>query len=122
MEYSRAWAAYELKLCSLHFPDEQLERVVEGFDSYAFALLENYYMANRCFFEEGQLLEDTHRIRDIPAVLVNGRYDVICPPINAYRLHRLLPNSRLVIAEGAGHWMGEKPVEKALLEAMRGFE
>ena len=122
MAYSRAWAAYELKVCSLHFPDEQLEAVVQGFDSYAFALLENYYMSKRCFLEEGQLLENTGRIKDIPAVLVNGRYDVICPPINAYRLHRLLPNSDLVIAEGAGHWMGEKPVEEALLAAMRRFE
>ena len=122
MEYSKAWAAYELKVCSLHFPDDELEEVVEGFDSYAFALLENYYMSNRCFLEEGQLLEDTDKIRAIPAVLVNGRYDVICPPINAYRLHLLLPNSHLVIAEGAGHWMGEKPVEEALLEAMRRFE
>jgi proline iminopeptidase len=122
MEYSKAWAAYELKVCSLHFPDDQLAAVVDGFDSYAFALLENYYMSNGCFLDEGRLLEDTGKIRDIPTVLVNGRYDVICPPINAYRLHRLLPNSRLVIAEEAGHWMGEKPVEEALLEAVRGFE
>ena len=96
--------------------------VVEGFDSYAFALLENYYMSKRCFLEEDQLLENTYRIRDVPTVLVNGRYDVICPPINAYRLHKLLPNSDLVIAEGAGHWMGEKPVEAALLEAVSRFE
>ena len=122
MEYSRAWAAYELKVCSLEFPDEQLAVVVEGFDSYAFALLENYYMSKRCFLEEDQLLENTYRIQDVPTVLVNGRYDVICPPINAYRLHKLLPNSDLVIAEGAGHWMGEKPVEAALLEAVSRFE
>jgi proline iminopeptidase len=122
MAYSKAWAAYELKVCSLNFPDYQLERVVGGFDSYAFALLENYYMANRCFLEEGQLLRDAGEVKDIPTVLVNGRYDVICPPINAYRLSLLLPNSDLVIAEGAGHWMGEKPVEEALLEAVRRFE
>ena len=122
MTYSRAWAAYELKVCSLHFPDDQLATVVEGFDSYAFALLENYYMSNRCFLEEGQLLRDTAKIGHITTVLVNGRYDVICPPINAYRLHKLLPNSKLVIAEGAGHWMGEKPVEEALLEAVQQFE
>jgi proline iminopeptidase len=120
--YSKAWAAYELKVSSLHFPDAQLEEVVEGFDSFAFALLENYYMSEGCFLEEGQLLADAHKIADIPAVLVNGRYDAICPPINAYRLHRLLPNSRLVIAEEAGHWMGEKPVEAALLEAVEEFE
>lgn len=122
MEYSKVWAAYELKVCALHFPEDRLEKVVRGFDSYAFALLENYYMSNGCFLEDGQLLQDTGRIADIPAVLVNGRYDVICPPSNAYRLHRLLPNSRLVIAEGAGHWMGEEAVEEALLEAMLQFE
>jgi proline iminopeptidase len=122
MKYSKAWAAYELKVSSLSFPDGRLEKVLREFDSYTLALFENYYMSNRCFLEEGQLLRDTEKIRHIPAVLVNGRYDVVCPPINAYRLHRLLPNSRLVIAEGAGHWMGEKPVKEALIEAMGQFE
>jgi proline iminopeptidase len=121
-KYSRVWAAYELKLASLEFPDEDLERVLDEFDSYTFALMENHYMANGCFFEEGQLLENADRIREIPSVLVTGRYDMICPPINAYRLHKLLPGSRLVIAEGAGHWMGEEAVERALLVAMREFE
>ena len=121
-KYGRLWAAYELKLCSLEFPDEDLEKVLDEFDSYTFALMENHYMANGCFFEEGQLLKNADRIREIPAILVTGRYDMICPPINAYRLHKLLPRSRLVIAEGAGHWMGEEAVERALLAAMREFE
>jgi proline iminopeptidase len=47
---------------------------------------------------------------------------MICPPINAYRLHKLLPNSKLTIIESAGHWMGERRMEKALVEAMREFE
>ncbi len=88
----------------------------------AFGVLENYYMANNCFLEEGQLFRDAPKIKDIPAVIVNGRYDMICPPITAYRLHQRLPNSRLIIAEGAGHWMGEPPIEQALLRAMRDFE
>lgn len=121
-KYARVWAEYEIKLSSLSVPDEQLERIMQDFDPLAFGTLENYYMANRCFLEEGQLLRDAHKITDIPLVLVNGRYDMICPPVTAWRLHRLLPASKLVIAEGAGHWMGDKPVQDALLRAMRDFE
>lgn len=121
-KYSRAWAEYEIKLASLEFPDEAMDRIFEEFNPYAFALLENYYMANDCFLEEGQLLREAHKIRDIPLIMVNGRYDMICPPITAYRLHRKLPKSKLIIAESSGHWMGEKNIEKAMLEAMRDFE
>lgn len=62
------------------------------------------------------------KIAHIPTFMVNGRYDVICPSRNAYRLHELLPESELVIAEAAGHWMGERPIELALLKAMKSFE
>ncbi|KPK75110.1 MAG: hypothetical protein AMJ89_04800, partial [candidate division Zixibacteria bacterium SM23_73] len=82
----------------------------------------NYYMANDCFLKEDQLFKQAHKIRDIPLIMVNGRYDMICPPITAYRLHRKLPKSKLIIAERSGHWMGEKNIEKAMLEAMRDFE
>ena len=121
-KYSRAWAEYEIKLASLEFPDEAMDHIFREFDPRAFALLENYYMANDCFLKEDQLFKQAHKIRDIPLIMVNGRYDMICPPITAYRLHRKLPKSKLIIAERSGHWMGEKNIEKAMLEAMRDFE
>jgi len=121
-KYSRAWAEYEIKLASLEFPDEAMDHIFREFDPHAFALLENYYMANDCFLKEDQLFKQAHKIRDIPLIMVNGRYDMICPPITAYRLHRKLPRSKLIIAERSGHWMGEKNIEKAMLEAMRDFE
>jgi len=120
--YSRLWAEYEIKISRLHFPDRELEAVLENFDPYAFALLENYYMANGCFFDDGQLWRDINRIAHIPCVIVNGRYDMVCPPVTAHRLHQRLPRSRLVIAESSGHWMGETAVEKALLEAVKEYE
>jgi proline iminopeptidase len=122
VKYSRAWVEYEIKLASLEFPDHMMDRIFEEFNPYAFALMENYYMSNDCFLEEGQLLKEADKIRDIPLIMVNGRYDMICPPIIAYRLHRKLPKSKLIIAESSGHWMGEKNIEKALLKAMRDFE
>lgn len=117
-KYSRIWAGYEIKLSGLEITDAALENILDGFNPYAFGVLENYYMANGCFLEEGQLLENSTLLKDIPAFIVNGRYDMICPPVTAYRLHLKLPKSRLVIAEKSGHWMGEKPIEEALLNAM----
>jgi proline iminopeptidase len=62
------------------------------------------------------------KIAHIPTFMVNGRYDVICPSRNAYRLHELLPKSELVIAEAAGHLLGERAIKRALRKAMKSFE
>jgi len=121
-KYSRLWAAYELKLCGLEMPDQRVDDILKMMNPYAFARLENYYMAHGCFLKEGQLLKNASKLKDIPITMVNGRYDVICPPINAFRLKQKLPHAKLVLAEGAGHWMGEKPVEIELLKAVREFE
>jgi proline iminopeptidase len=121
-KYAHEWARYEIRIAALDFPDEKVEEHLKEHNPLAFARLENYYMANHCFLEEGQLLRDAGRLGDTPVVIVNGRYDVVCPPLTAYRLHAKLPNSKLVLAEGSGHWMGEPAIQSALLEAMREFE
>jgi proline iminopeptidase len=123
---SKAWAKYEGKIGALEANTDWVDNPVrperQKLLITTLALFENYYMANHCFLKEGQLLEKVDRIRDIPIVMVNGRYDMICPPVTAYRLHQMFPKSQLVIAERAGHWMGEKTIEEALLKAMREFE
>jgi len=123
---SKAWTAYEVKIAELNISDVEVMGTVNSKQIAdlvrSLALLENFYMANGCFFEEGQLLNNAGRIKDIPTVLVNGRYDMICPPISAYKLHQMLPLSRLVIVEEAGHSMSEKGIELALLRAMKTFE
>jgi len=123
---AKAWARYEMKIAALEVDDQWLQNVFGpggwGEEMYEMSLLENYYLANGCFLEEDQLLRDIDKIAHIPTTIVNGRYDMICPPVTAYDLHKRLPNSKLVIAEGAGHWMGEDAVEEALLESARGFE
>ncbi len=121
-KYAWVWAEYEVKLSSLHIEDYQIQEIMENSNPLAFALLENYYMANACFLKEKQLLKDAEKIKDIKTIIVNGRYDMICPIRNAYRLHKLLPNSEFVVAEEAGHWMGEIPIETALLKAVEKFE
>lgn len=126
MKYAMAWTGYEIKLSELSITDTQVANMINSptlQDSVlSIALLENHYMTNGCFLEEGQLLNNTSKIMHIPAVLVNGRYDMICPPINAYRLHKLLPKSRLAIIERAGHSMGDVYIQRALLQAVQSFE
>lgn len=121
-KYSEAWARYEGKISGLVVLEKMIENWIKSSNPYAFALMENYYMANGCFLEEGQLLKNAGKIAHIPTFIVNGRYDIICPPKNAYKLHKLLCKSELIIADAAGHWMGERPIERALLRAMKGFE
>jgi proline iminopeptidase len=121
-KYAVAWTKYESKLAFLEMPDKTIDMFLANWDPYPFALIENYYMANNCFFKEGQLFQQAHKLADIPVVIVNGRYDVICPPITAYKLHRALPKSRLVIVEKAGHSASDRPVQSALVEAVKEFE
>jgi proline iminopeptidase len=118
-KYSLAWGNYEVKMSALYLPDEAVARIWETEDPYAFALFENYYMANHCFLEEGQLLRDAEALQGIPTYIVNGRYDVLCPPITAYALHQKLPGSKLVIAESSGHWMGEPNIERELIRIFK---
>lgn len=121
-KYAAAWATYEGKMAFLNIPDQILENYFKTWDPYAFAVIENYYMVNKCFLKEGQLMDNAHKLKDIPMVMVNGRYDVICPPATAFKLQQMLPKSRLVIAEKAGHASTEPSIRKALVEAVESFE
>lgn len=126
VKYSKAWTSYEAKIAELETSDVEVERLVNLPELanmvYSLALIENYYLANGCFLEEGQLLRDADKIKDIPVTLINGRYDMICPPVSAYRLHKRLSRSKLIIVEEAGHSMSEKGIERALLKAVRDLE
>jgi proline iminopeptidase len=119
---AQAWARYEGKIAFLEIEDSTLDTVLKSLNPSVFALLENYYMANACFLEEGQLLANAAKIAHIPTTIVNGRYDTVCPPLTAYRLHQKLPNSTLVIVERAGHAASEPGIQAALVKAMKAFE
>ena len=67
-------------------------------------------------------VRDARKIRDIPITIINGRYDMVCPPVTAWRLHQRLPKSKLIIVEKAGHSEGEEGTTRALIEAVAEFE
>jgi proline iminopeptidase len=118
----RAWALYESRVSAVGMTDTDAEEELKGWDPLAFSRIENLYMANRCFLDEGQLLRNASRLATIPVVIVQGRYDVICPPITAWQLHRAVPRSRLVWVENAGHSGSAPAMRRALVEAIRSLE
>ena len=122
IKFARAWATYEGKIAFLEIKDDVVEAWFKTWNPLAFSALENHYMSNRCFLEPNQLLDNLQSLKDIPVIMINGRYDVICPPINAYRIHKELPHSQLYIVEKAGHSAHEIGIEKKLVEAVAEIE
>lgn len=84
----------------------------------AFARLENHYFVNGCFLDEGQLLHDRARIEHLPAVIVQGRYDMVCPPLSAWRLAEGWERCTLRIVPAAGHALSEPPIAAELVRVM----
>ncbi|GGZ08645.1 prolyl aminopeptidase [Pseudoduganella plicata] len=83
--------------------------------------LEAHYMVNLGFFDENQLLRDVDRIAHLPAVIVQGRYDVICPPVSAWRLHQRWPGSQIKMVPDAGHAAMETGISRELVAATELF-
>jgi proline iminopeptidase len=113
-----AWTRYSLKLCRLHVPDEMLEDPFGLQDPIPACRIDCHYASNGFFLQDGEILAKADRIRNIPVTIVNGRYDMVTPPASAYRLHRALPRSRLVIVAEAGHSESEEGTTRALLRAV----
>ena len=87
----------------------------------AFATIENHYFTHGGFLRDGQLLDDIDSITDVPAVIVQGRYDVVCPMRSAWDLHRAWPAAELRIIDDAGHASFEPGIVDALVTATDGF-
>ena len=83
--------------------------------------LEAHYMIHGGFFGEGQLLRDVNRIAHLPAVIVQGRYDVICPPVSAWQLHQRWPGSQIRMVPDAGHAAMETGISRELVAATELF-
>lgn len=84
----------------------------------AFARLENHYFTHRCFLDEGQLLRDRHRIEHLPAVIVQGRYDMVCPPLSAWRLAQGWDGCDLRLIPASGHALSEPRISAELVRVM----
>lgn len=118
LEAARAWSVWEASTSRL-LPDPHLMRIFgESQFADAFARIECHYFINKGFLkQEDQLLLNVDRIRHIPAVIVQGRYDVVCPMASAWELHRVWPEAEFMVIPDAGHSMSEPGIRSALIEA-----
>jgi len=113
--FAQPWLAWENALAGLQsspnvFAPPEYAR--------AFARLENHYFHNNCFLEDGQLLRDRHLIQHLPAVVVQGRYDMVCPPSSAWQLAQGWDRAELRMVPASGHALSEPRITAELVSVM----
>lgn len=119
---ARAWSVWEGSTSKLFMSPSLIEDFAEPQKAVALARIECHYFINNTFMPTpNYLIENIDKIRHIPAVIVQGRYDVVCPMMSAWRLHRAWPEARLEIIPDAGHSVTEPGITDALIRAMDEF-
>ena len=119
---ARAWSVWEGATSYLRPNAREIASSKRSSLASTLARIECHYFVHDCFFRrDGQLLHDLHRIRKIPAVIVQGRYDVICPVRSAWDLHRAWPQADLQLVDDAGHSAFERSTARALVRATDRF-
>lgn len=119
VRFARAWTLWENRLAAMARGAAPGGGVLPADYARAFARIENHYFANGAFMRaDGQLLADAGRMADIPGIIVHGRYDMVCPPRAAWRLHKAWPRAELEFVHDAGHALTEPSITRRLVEAM----
>jgi proline iminopeptidase len=122
LEAARAWSIWEGSTSKLFFDPSTIEKFADPEFALAFARIECHYFMNNAFFTtDNYLIENVGSIRGIPSVIVQGRYDVVCPITSAWDLHRAWPEAQLKIIPDAGHSISEPGIINALVEATDQF-
>jgi proline iminopeptidase len=123
LEAARAWSVWEASTSKLFFDYSTIEKFADADFALAFARIECHYFMNNAFFPtDDYLIENVGKIRHIPAVIVQGRYDVVCPMVSAWELHRAWPEADLRVIPDAGHAASEPGTIDALVSATDGFK
>lgn len=118
---AKAWSKWEAETVTLLPNPEVIEEFTEPDVAIAIARIENHYMANAGWLEEGQLLRGAEKIRHIPGVIVQGRYDMCTPPRAAWQLHKAWPEAELNFVPDGGHLYNEPGVLDGLIRATDRF-
>ncbi|RUM94435.1 MAG: prolyl aminopeptidase [Thiothrix sp.] len=117
MRAAEAWSLWEGRCATLLPSPELTSHFAQPYFALSLARIECHYFMNKSFMRPNQLLEDAAILKDIPGVIVHGRYDSICPVDQAWALHRAWPRSELKIIPDAGHAASEPGITQALLDA-----
>lgn len=122
LEAAKVWSKWESATSYLFVKKEAIDEFEDPHKALAFARIECHYFINNAFFEtENFILENASKLKGIPGVIVQGRYDVVCPAKSAWELHQAWPESQLQIIADAGHSASEPGIRSALISAMDQF-
>ena len=114
---SKAWSIWEASTSKLHQSGSYLHHFEDSSVAEAFARIECHYFINGGFFNSDEwILENIEKIKHIPTVIIQGRYDIVCPMTSAWELHRKFPEADFHIIQDAGHSMTEEGIAKKLVE------
>lgn len=119
MSAAKCWAAWEGQCSRLRPSAETMAKMTKPHNALAISRIETHFFVNKCFIEDNQILKNMKLIADLPAVIVHGRYDMVCPLVNAAELHQHWPNAELQIIREAGHSASEPGNLDALIRACR---
>lgn len=119
---AKAWSVWEASTSTLAFDHAKIAQASGDTFADAFARIECHYFLNRGFFpSDGFLLDEVARYRDIPAIIVQGRYDMVCPIKSAWDISRAWPKAELLVITDAGHASSEAGTLNALVSATNRF-
>ena len=117
MRAAKAWALWEARTASLQPKSALVDHFSDPKTALSVARIEAHYFINNSFFEPDQLLKNMAPLKDIPGIIIHGRYDMICTIKQAFDLHNAWPNSELFVVQNAGHSAGEDGIRSALIKA-----
>ena len=118
---ARAWSLWEGETITLLHNQGYSDQFGDEHYAIAFARIENHYFVNEGWFEEGQLIRNAHRLKNIPGVIIQGRYDIPTPPKSAWELHKAWPEAQFIMVPDAGHAVSEPGITHHLIEATDAF-
>jgi proline iminopeptidase len=120
---AKAWSQFEGSTSKLIPSQTLIDEFTDPRKAIPLARIECHYFINNCFFStDNYLVENVGSIRKIPGVIVQGRYDVVCPMISAWELHKAWPEAKLEIIPDAGHSVTEPGITDALVRATEDFK
>jgi proline iminopeptidase len=118
LEAAKAWSKWEAATSKLLYSEENVQEFDNPEMALAFARIECHYFINKIFFDNPDfILENIREIRHIPTVIVQGRYDMVCPMTTAWDLHKAFPEAKLVVVPDAGHSAMEDGIATELISA-----
>jgi proline iminopeptidase len=115
-KFAREWMIFESSLLKLDYVPESVERELKDFASESLAYLEAHYILNNSFIDENYILDNIDKIKEIPTIIVHGRYDFICMPSGAYELKNAMGDDTILHFVTSGHSRGDT-VQREVVKA-----